>query len=54
MVAQRVKLVIIGKAKYWSGIVRSVNQNIPPFRKLSTGTFAIWRKPMKNDMNTGI
>lgn len=54
MVAHIVKLVITGIIKNSSGTVKSLNQNNPPVLILSTGTFAISRSPMKNDIKIGI
>ena len=45
--------VTIGRAKYGSAKVRSVNQRIPPVVRDSTGKLAIPRRPIKVDKNTG-
>jgi hypothetical protein len=49
-----VALVINGIKKYWSGTVKSVNHQSPPVLKLSTGTLAMPRSPIKNETKTGI
>ena len=52
-VNSKVAAVKVGKIKKGSHTVRSVNQNNPPVFILSTGKFAIPRKPQNTPKNIG-
>ena len=53
IVANIEKLQTIGKTKYGSYVVRSMNHHIPPDFMDSTGKLHILRKPTKKEMNRG-